>query len=325
MRLDEWYEVMARGDGEAKRNGGGVDGPGPKRGAEGRRKDVAKGKSREDGGGKKKAEASQAPVPSPRKKGPGEGKAGAKKKAGKKAIAELWSDLATTTKSSGKQSPWNKTRGTATNQAAQRAVDLGTRLTGRGTRPGSNRVSGGSERDALPFLQNAEKAIRDKIDHEGGQTQVAFERRKIKIKQMFALMREKLREREEELISEIEEAKGQSAVHLFSGKKAALTLIDPTVHAEIIGMPHMDKQGLLADLASGLNTLKLSFSGNESLDQCTEDVVFYEEEELMTRIKHFGVIGSSWEDEQVFGTLSAISKLLHPIEVRLRACDCDCL
>ena len=56
MRLDEWYEVMARGDGEGKRNGGGADGPGPKRGAEGRRKDVAISRAERRENGKKKAE-----------------------------------------------------------------------------------------------------------------------------------------------------------------------------------------------------------------------------------------------------------------------------
>lgn len=323
--MDEWYAIMgakARTKGRA-----GPETSTPGEGAEAALKDVFKGKRPDDikkalaSCGNDVARAADALL------------GGGEATEGKKAVAELWSDLAGPAKiKKGGKGKGRKSGGGARVQV-QRAVDLESRLTGRATRPddstpswqkglfrpssGAKAVGAGAPEakgDALPFLRKAEKVIRDKIDHENQQAHNALERRRAKIARTFSQARERLREREEELLGEVQEAETQAAVHLFTGQKAALSLLDPTLHTALLGLAQVDRQSLLSALASGLNDLRLSHSSAEDLDLSAADIAFFDQEDLFARIGRFGQVGSSYEDEKVFGTLSAISKLLHPLE-----------
>jgi len=126
--LDEWYAIMgakARTKGRA-----GPETSTPGEGAEAALKDVFKGKRPDDikkalaSCGNDVARAADALL------------GGGEATEGKKAVAELWSDLAGPAKiKKGGKGKGRKSGGGARVQV-QRAVDLESRLTGRATRPG---------------------------------------------------------------------------------------------------------------------------------------------------------------------------------------------
>ena len=51
-----------------------------------------------------------------------------------------------------------------------------------------------------------------------------------------------------------------------------------------------------------------------SLSMSEEDVSFLHEKDLVTRIRHFGEISSTFEDERVFATLAKIGDMVRPVE-----------
>jgi len=201
-----------------------------------------------------------------------------------------------------------------------RAVDLQTRLSGRGTRPGETKgwekfassvtkaAAPSSDGDVLPFLRCAEGVIRSKIDRENELQKDLCQRRKQKIRSTFDLLRSVLTAREEDLVAEADDAKDQAAMDLFTAQKAALTLLDPAVHLCL--RAHQDP-GLLTGLASGLNSLRVSPDAHQDIGSIDDTGVMGT---LIEAIGKFGDIGTPERSDGVDATLASVAKLLAPVE-----------